>query len=231
MKKIRDTKGFTIVELMIAISILSVILLMSTVVLESVGNLFSKGLNMANVQNDSRNIILNVVSSIQFSNSVLNNGVSSPETTINGEKIYAYCFGETRYSYVLGFPPTGWQHILWVDKMINTSGCTPLNISQASPSCSGIKNCISSQSNSGSELTGKNMHLAIFQVQPIPNDQGLFGIGVGLAFGDKDLFITDTSGKNPKLVNNEDYQCNTAVGDEFCATSYLTTLAAERLIQ
>ena len=41
----KDKSGFTILELMIAISILSIILLLSTYVLMGVGKLYSKGVN------------------------------------------------------------------------------------------------------------------------------------------------------------------------------------------
>ncbi len=235
MNKIPKTnsKGFTIMELMIAISILSIILLISSMVLIGVGNLYSKGADMANVQNVSRNIIENVTSTIQFSGAQLNNGVSASPIVYDysfgavNVPVSAYCFGQTRYSFVTGFPPTGWSHLIWLDKMATPGSCAPLNISQATPSCAGNSNpnCISSQSGSGNELLNANMHLANFSIEEY-NPQ-LYGISVGVAFGQENMFLSNAG--VPKLINGDNYQCSNNAGQQYCATSYLTTFATERL--
>ena len=49
-------KGFTTVELMIAISVFSVIILMTTVVITGIGNTFNRGINQARTQNSVRMI-------------------------------------------------------------------------------------------------------------------------------------------------------------------------------
>ncbi|MGH7234476.1 MAG: prepilin-type N-terminal cleavage/methylation domain-containing protein [Candidatus Saccharimonadales bacterium] len=232
--RINSKEGFTIMELMIAISILSIILLISSMVLIGVGNLYSKGEDLANVQDVNRNILENATSTIQFNGTQLNNGVSSSAITYDyafgGVNVptYAYCFGQTRYSFVTGFNlPAGWSHLLWLDKMSTQGNCSPLNISQASPSCSGNSNCVSSQSGSGSELMGANMHLATFNIEEF-NPQ-LYGISVGIAFGQKGLFISNANG--PEIINGQNYQCSNSSGQQYCATSYLTTFATERLSQ
>lgn len=230
--KIRTNDGFTIIELMIAITILSVILLMSAVILTGVGNLFYKGVNMSNVQDVNRNIVQDVSSTIQFGGSQLNNGVNNGQSPIQatyagGIQVEAYCLGTIRYSFVTGF--NSWPHVLWKDQMQNQNSCYPLNISEVNPSCDSVSSsiCSPSQSN-GTELVGHNMHLANFQITSY-NTQ-LYGIEVGLAAGFKDMFVSDAYG-NPVLAGGENYTCNNKAGQQYCATSFLKTLATERLSQ
>lgn len=234
MKISKNNVGFTIMELMIAITVFSIILLLGTEVMMGVGNLFAKGVNMANVQDDTRNIISNVTTAVQFSGAVLNNGqgptapIENTYTYDSGPvPTYAYCFGNIRYSFVLGFPSSGsWPRTLWVDKMQSASGCSPLNIEPSTPNCIGNTKCSNSQSGSGADLTGSNMHLASFRIyQYNPN---LYGIFVGLAFGKQDMF--ESSSGQPTVINGN-YVCSTAVGQQYCATSYLSTLATERISQ
>ncbi|MCL4358169.1 prepilin-type N-terminal cleavage/methylation domain-containing protein [Patescibacteria group bacterium] len=239
MTTLRNNKGFTIIELMIATTVLSILLLLSSMVLVNVGSLFSKGVNMSNVQNDARSIIQQVASDIQFSGSTLNDG--GPTNAISyiyvdygyPVTVYAYCFGDIRYSFVDAsswisipgdFAPSNWPHELWRDKMTGQDSCSPLNIGESNPTCDGNTTCLSSQG--GSELTGDNMHLATFNI--VAYNAQLYGIFVGLVFGKSYMFVPNSSG-NPAVVNG-DYQCNTAQGQQYCATSYLHTLADERLV-
>ena len=218
-------------ELMIAISILSIILLLSSMVLVGIGNLYSKGANLSNVQDTTRNIVENVVSAVQFSGDQLNNGqpaiVHNYVYNSSTVQVSAYCFGQTRYSFVTGFNlPPGWSHILWLDRMSTPGDCFPLDIGQPSPTCLGILGCIDSQSNSGSELIGANMHIATFDITEY-NPQ-LYSVSVGIGFGAKDMFVSN--GGVPTLVNGN-YQCSDSAGQQYCASSYLTTFASERLSQ
>ena len=233
MKTKANAAGFTVMELMIAISVLAIILLISSMVLVGIGNLYSKGADLANVQDTSRNIIENATSAVQFSGTQLNNGVSSAaisyDYSYNGVNVpvYAYCFGQTRYSFVTGFNlPAGWPHTLWLDQMLTQGNCSPLNISQATPTCTGNASCVDSQSGSGSELIGTNMHLATFSI--VEYNPQLYGISVGLVFGAKDMFVSNAIG--PVLINGN-YRCSNAAGQQYCAASYLTTFATERLNQ
>lgn len=120
-------QGFTIVELMIALSVLSVILLMSTIVMINIGGLYDKGVTSANLQNASRNIVADITSGIQFSASppeaclpptmtYLSRGINnycSQDTSSkypyqfklnnSGPPVYigAYCVGVARYSFII----------------------------------------------------------------------------------------------------------------------------------
>src|SRR5665213_3568651 len=89
----KSETGFTIVELMIAMTVLSVLLLLASVTLIQIGRLYSKGSNEAETQNTARNIINQVASEIQFGGSA-----PLPSSPTAG----AYCVGSQRYTYQLG---------------------------------------------------------------------------------------------------------------------------------
>lgn len=234
VKKISQTRrGFTIIELMIAISILSIILLMVTFVLMNIGELYAKGINVANVQNDTRNIIQNITTSIQYSGTQMQTGSSvvsmiTPTGSTN-VKLNAICFGDIRFTYATGFDNL--PHVLWKDTMAGQGTCEPLDISLSTPICdpSGTgytTACLPSVFGSGSELVGPHMHLASLNVIPYPFTNNLYFIRVGLVYGSQDLLV----GGGTSTVNGN-YTCNSTIGQQFCATSTLSTVAMERISQ
>lgn len=121
-------KGFTTVELMIAISVFSVIILMTTVVITGVGNIFNKGLNQTKTQNSARLIADSVTQQLKNNNQFF--------AGANGE-IKSYCIGNVKYTYVIGkrygdsvagVPAPGTvQQVLWRTNN-GSSDCTPENI-------------------------------------------------------------------------------------------------------
>ena len=233
IKKLSQTSnGFTIIELMIAISILSIILLMVTFVLMNIGELYTKGINVANVQDDTRNIIQNITTSIQYSGTQMQTGSSSVnDVTTTGSvnvTLHAICFGDVRFSYVTGFYSL--PHVLWKDIMAGQGTCEPLDIFMSTPECDPFGTgyttaCLPSVTGSGSEMVGPHMHLASLDVQPYPFTNNLYFIRVGLIYGSQDLI----SQRTPFQHGN--YICSSRIGQQFCATSTLSTVAMERISQ
>src|SRR5579884_1902974 len=108
-RKIKNHQGgFTIVELMIALSILSTILIVSTAVLMQIGSIYTKGVNEANVQNATRTIVADLTATLQFSGFAPDNCVTTPTTCYSQSPApsdlihgpFAFCVGNTRYSYL-----------------------------------------------------------------------------------------------------------------------------------
>src|SRR5689334_11132650 len=117
-------KGFTIIELMIATAILSTILLLVTVLMINIGNLYYKGINQARVQDNVRSISDEVAQHLQLGDSF------SQASGDNSEQ--AYCVGTVRYTYVIGVqigkPAPGasapaYQHVLWRDDNPSPGSC------------------------------------------------------------------------------------------------------------
>lgn len=215
-------KGFTIIELMIATAVLSTILLLATVIMISIGNLYYKGVNQARVQDDVHGIVDEIAQRLQLS------GTSAPilvQSTPSG-KISAYCIGDTRYVFVTGqkigsgldrdgTTPLS-PHVLWRDQA--PAGC-------AAPSDNFLSTVTVASDPSGTELIAPNSRLTRFCITgagsptctPSPSP---YSISVGVAYGDIDLL------NNPASINAT---CKGNIGDQFCATSSLTTAVAQRL--
>lgn len=252
----QNQKGFTIIELMIAVSILSVILLIGSVVLISVGKLYTKGVNSTNLQDATRNVLNDISSTLEFSGEqpfaclptptpytceAVNSGGSLGElasTHPDGTPmtIYAYCVGTTRYSYVMNTQsaanPSGTQnyHVIWKDTMTSDASCYPLDIKQQNPTfVSGQP----SVANSGKELAPLRSRLTRFYVEPQSTDGSQFGVDVWMAYGEDDIVLVTGTGAcsaGSGSSNCAGYSsCQGGQGQEYCANSKLSTTITRRL--
>lgn len=224
----KNAAGFTIMELMIAISVLSVIMLICATVLAGIGSVISKGENVTNVQDAARNTLADISSNIQFSGQPVQSGTWSGYTDVSGNKVsvQAYCVGDVRYSYAIyqsgvSFPDN-WPHQLWKDQMMNDTTCSPLDILQSKVTCGDNTACTLSQPGTGLDLVAPNMLVGSFRISPL--SPSLYSLSIGLAIGQEDMFSSFPPG-----VDN--YKCNLNDGQQYCATSYLSTFAAESMPQ
>ncbi|MDB5175936.1 MAG: hypothetical protein JWM81_794 [Candidatus Saccharibacteria bacterium] len=214
--------GFTIVELMISLAVLSVLLVMASVIMLQIGKMYSKGVNSAAVQTTARDIVGTISNTLQFSGDDPSSCAAMPATGIvtcaahsavetrpggDNQIVYAYCIGTTRYTYVLGSKLSsapnaqGAYHVLWQDRMSTSSNCYPLNINTAATpsSCPGVSTSLcATTANTGKELIPQNMRLTRFLIQSIDATGDTYGIDAWLAYGDDDLLtIAKTSAATP----------------------------------
>src|SRR5690606_2255321 len=90
--------GFTIVELLIATVVFSMVLLVCAFAILHVGRMYYKGMIISRTQDVSRKVIEDVAGAIQFGPS--GNDVVRPGTgTAPAADIRAWCIGTTRYTY------------------------------------------------------------------------------------------------------------------------------------
>lgn len=213
-----DQKGFTIIELLIATTVLSTILVLVTAMMINISNLYYKGINQARVQDSARTITDDVAQHLKLNNMPPTTGSANywiwsvwppQRVTVN-----AYCMGATRYSYIVGQQIGGGTnaagetqipHVLWRDTITAGASCTPANIAT-----SGLSG--------GTEMVPPNSRLTYFQVSGISP----YTVQVGVAYGDIDLMNLNTTG--PTATN-----CKSNTGYQFCATAGLTTTATQRL--
>jgi len=244
MKSRRDD-GFTIIELLIATTVLSVILLLVTTMMIGMGNLFYKGINQSRVQDGVRGTLDEITQQLQLSDVHPAQGTDSANSD---EQVY--CLGNTRYSFVydvqIGSRYNGrnYHHILWRD---TKPGCDPtkgVKLTIDDPDRVGARNA----GTDGAELIAPNSRLASFCVGTATTDKNScsqtltspFTVSVGMAYGD-DSTLCDAGTTSPlddcsqtttstHLVNPAgQILCKTQIGDQFCATSYLSTTVANRL--
>lgn len=194
-----DQEGFTIIELMIATAVLSTILLLSTVMMVSIGKLYYKGINQARVQDATRTILDNVSQHLQLTS-------SDPMQSENSDdgKSQAWCIGDTRYTYTIGrqmgndSTQNQSPHVLWREDNPNPGSCDKPG-PNALDNPSGIN---------GTEMIPPNSRLTAFDINQTIQP---YKISIGVAYGDNDVLTGTGIGT----------RCAGGIGQEFCATAYI----------
>lgn len=224
-----NNQGFTLVELMISISVLAVILLLVSIGIIQISKTYYKGITQANTQQKARQIMDTVTQSIQFGNF---NGVAFSDNLSGVSETRAYCIDQQRFTYIKSgvqkleattsnftSPPFNARHGLWQD--ISPSGIcsnSPPDMSLAVPS------------SGGRELLGDKMRITKFAVEQKTTGSlictgDLYCVSVTVMYGDDDLI--DKSGGS-----TDQWKCQPSSGvfsATFCAKAELTSVVGKRL--
>jgi prepilin-type N-terminal cleavage/methylation domain-containing protein len=245
-------QGFTIVELMIATAVLSTILVLVSSVMISIGNLYTKGINQARVQDNVRSITDQISQDVQLNNGSVVTGAGTVTMGSQTPNVKSICIGSSiRYSFIIGYkigpvtdsepaPYNAQSHIpsvLWRDdngyndptgtNMANTTGVAAYNKDCQVVDLTKISTAVDTITGkpvdpSGAELIAPNTRLTEFGV----TGSGPYDVSVGVAYGDIDLLtITDPTLMTPGSTVG----CQGSVGDQFCATDNLHTSVVQRL--
>jgi hypothetical protein len=205
---------------MIALTIVSIMLLLATTIFVHLGNDYTKGINLTRTQNAARNIIDQVSQELQFGGGQLLSGSNGGYRAI--------CIGNTRYSFVIGKQAVSGTsgstspYVLWQETMPPNNPCMPLNLANT-PGTPGALNTASPGTN-GKELVPERMRLTGLCVQQLGSS---YQVNVWLAYGDDDLL--SAPGGTPDSCGNKHQYCLGITGDQFCAVSELQTTVAARL--
>lgn len=248
-----SNEGFTIVELLIATTILSTILLIVTVVMVGIGNLYFKGVNQARVQGTVRDTTDEITQKLQ-----LNDGSTfNPIVPTSADPVGAVCIGSTRYSYVLNkqigakdpITHDDIKHVLWRDT-VSTGSCTRFSAFWTADNPNDTS--VPGHGTDGVEVIPPHSRLSIFSITRA-TDQSPYIIKIGIAYGDGDLLCNSTianecntdeaesdsgaglthqnnlqSASNP-AADPDIINCRGRIGGQFCATSGLQTRVVKRL--
>jgi prepilin-type N-terminal cleavage/methylation domain-containing protein len=217
----RNQTGFTLVELLIATTIFSVILLAATTTLIQVGRMYYKGVISSKTQNAARSITDDITRTLQFSGGAV---ISIPPVGGANPPAQALCFDDIRLSFALntqvtdnvsgGYDPTTRQifHGLWQDKVGDPAGCVaPLTLTQANPG--GVE---------GKELLDQYMRLTKLSVTQSAGSPDVYNVQVGVAYGATDLFNLDGNGIPVSCKG-------TVIGGQWCAISEINTQVFRRV--
>ena len=232
--------GFTIVELMIATVVFSLILLVIIYGVLNFSSAYFGGVYSSNTQDAARTITNDVAQGIEFSG---NNIVASQQVPSPGDPNAAFfCVGGATYYYLPGTmydgaPPTKGDPGLYVIP----GSCLPNPASPTIPVAG------------GKELLSANMRVTYLSVAPaataVPTaNPRLYTVQVGLAYGESDLLCNVTKGglvggcnagaqQNNQGVNIQgsgangvtDVECRLVSGHQFCAHASLTTTVSLRV--
>lgn len=202
--------GFTIVELMIATVIFSIILLICMQTITTIGRMFYKGVTLSRTGETSRSAMDTIENDMRFAAG--NNFVAQTATPP-----YYYCIGDQRYTYYLGAQVTD-------PSVIGSNGL----IRQQYTSYSA---CSTSGSTSGNpaQLLGTGMRLTYFRISGTQGGNGLYAIDMAIAntvLGDNSALVDSTGAlNNSSLISATDIKCKQGLllNTQYCATVNLST--------
>jgi type II secretory pathway pseudopilin PulG len=224
MKRRQDC--FTIVELMIATVVFSVLLLTFAGAIIQIGRLYYKGITSSRTQEVARTTLNEISQAIQFDPGTV---VPTTVTTLdNGPaKTKAVCINTKLYSYRIGQQRVADKHALVVEDIPN--GCQDT----VAKSLNGTI--------TGDEVLGDKMRLAKFEVTRVANANpqvSAYKVTIRVVYGDDDLVCSPSTGNcNSTAIMDEnaiaaapDLSCkNIKSGTQFCSVSQLSTIVERRL--
>ena len=217
-------RGFTVIELLIATTIFSIILLMAVAGILHITRMYYKGVVQSRSQEVTRGIVDEIGETLRFSKDVIT--IPSPVTCgpdiDDNDPLPAacsdtgyICIGAKRYTYAidrqLKTSPAAnareKRHVLWADQPVG--GCTaPADFTLDEPTAD------------GRELLSEHMRLTRFDLLPVAVGSDTFRLHVGVAYGPNDLLS----------VNGSTNPCEGAVGGgEFCAVANQSVTVVKRL--
>ena len=202
--KISNKKGFTIVELMIASSIFSLMLLVVLGAVLYLGRLYYKGITVSNTLQTTRSVVDLATESVQYS------GEQYRSLPAGSGWDGAYCTGGKKFSYRLGTQLVG--------SSPGSGQATQVLVLSDDPVCNTV---VPPGAVSDRELLKENMRILSFDMTPVSGD--LTNISFGVAFGgdpSDPTVDTDTFDYTAGQISG----CKDSTrGSAFCAISYLTT--------
>lgn len=227
-------RGFTIIELMIAMMVFSVILIVVTAGILSFSRQYYKGVIANQTQNTARAVIDDITRAIQFNSGGVYELTQNDPTDPPGPAV-GYCLGESRrYSFTpnqqvtksgtLG--PMQARYGLTSDTI---SGCSTSTLAVDTAVLTGSTGLVNFR-----ELLGENMRLNKLK---ITQSGGMYTITVKVVYGDNDLLCSPSvSGScDPEAptvlshLQNDDLRCRLTAGSQFCAVSELSTTIKKRV--
>ncbi len=190
-------------ELMIAMTVFTILLMICLVTFLQIGRVFSKGVNMTLVQEDARNITSSITSDIQFYNKPFTPVV----ITSTDHQTKYFCIGNHEYKFLLG------AHVGYGAAF----GLKRTDISGSCPDPAG--------DTSGAEMAGNSMQLNNLTVS-CPN--GLCTVTINLVFYGVDNTVFESPSGSTPAYKAADAQCTGALaGSQYCATANYSSTVLE----
>lgn len=174
-------QGFTIIELMIATSVFSIILLVALAGFASIGRLFYKGVTINQTQNITNQILSDVTGKIQAAATV--------STLQTGNGYQYYCIGGTRYTINLKHEldtsqpedySVGGNFGLVRDQLPGATACAP--------PCSASSGCPAGTLSFVKPVEMLSNRMRLMKLDIASANGQLYNVSVVVAFGDDDSF-------------------------------------------
>lgn len=250
-KQVKKQSGFTVVELMIATTVFSIILVVCTAAIIQISRLYYKSITASRTQEAARSIIEEISQGIQFTA-----GPIIESTVYVDPAVYTLLPDKTGYAPTPTSPPappglTG-QGSFCLDRatykfvlgrrVVETVTDASLQIKDAfvfNPTtvCEEITIPIGPPSADGRQLVPENMRLTNLGIKKVNNN--LYSVTVRLVYGEDDLLCSEINDpgsctrSDTMSVNHfigSDVRCKDKVtGSQFCAVSELSTTVQKRV--
>jgi prepilin-type N-terminal cleavage/methylation domain-containing protein len=207
-KSPEKSQGFTIVELLIATLIFSIVLVLLLTVFVQISRMFYKGVMMSRTQEDTRNVVQSVASDIQFSQTASNfTAGSAPSSGM-------FCVGLHRYKYRIGYQ-LGSSSVndigIYRDNVSFSSGCNA-----AAPGSGGVELL-----DGGMQVNALSLNCA--------NSRCVIDIRVVFYAGVPDMFHSNIAAYSSQPWLAPDAECTGALTDsQYCATAEYNTTVLQR---
>ncbi|HEX7368404.1 MAG TPA: prepilin-type N-terminal cleavage/methylation domain-containing protein [Candidatus Saccharimonadales bacterium] len=217
--------GFTIVEIMIATLVFTVILMVITYGVMHFTSDYFKGINSSTTQTVARTALDDITQAIEYSSGPITsaaNGVHTAGLVCAGNQAFGYMGGKIVVSPTVT-PNSGNTTKALIDHTGVSSTCTPAAVG------------------SGTELLQNNMRLVYLTVSQVASSSNLWTVQLSVAYGDSDL-LCDASANSTHLCSpggtpyaltdsvwGPDILCKTDTGDQFCSVVNLSTTVSRRL--
>lgn len=213
-----SSKGFTIVEFMMATSVFGVVLLGVTAAILYMGQTYQSSIYASNTQAATVNLVDTVSQAIKFS--------SSQVASDNSGQTFSYCIGNRQFLYVKGRQLTDQTHPMSTQNAVMT---------RLSSNCQVDSIITGNVSGNPKELLGKGMRLLFLEVTS--NSPGLYTVTARVAYGDNDLLCDpNVAGScNPAgtlslaQMWSRNVICKPGAGSQFCSVSELSNTVYRRL--
>lgn len=194
-------KGFTVVELMIATTVFSFILLLCTFGIIQIGRNYYKGSTIVRTQNVTRSILDDISNSIEY-------GGDEPNPQSFAGNSGCFTIGRKIYFYNLNNIPTSSAAVTGAGlRMYRSGDCTnPVGSFQ--------------------ELLGRNMRLARFNLN---YSDSTYAVKIKVMYGESDLIVDNNNDNASVSTNYDQFHCKTTEGSQFCASSELETTVTRKV--
>lgn len=232
-RTIRYQAGFTIVELMIATMVFSVVIFIITAGVLTFTHSYYRGVTSSTTQNTARGIMDAISQAIQFSGkTVVETNLTTDPTAdpYNG----FFCAGDYVYMFSLG-------------KQLPDSPIRgDWGLYRATKPVADTCAALGGPTSDGTELLGPHMRVANISVAPAsgsPAGSRLYTVSIRLAYGDSDLLCSPAINGTLKggcqkgaisydpddIWYASDMTCKSQTGSQFCAVSALSTTVFQRV--
>lgn len=205
------TAGFTIIELLIASAVFSIVLVMLVAVFIQIGRIYYKGVNLTSTQDSARSALQGIENDIAFAQT------APPAVSAASSGSGSFCIGGHRYAYYLGsqvgsVSPAGLYR--------ETLGSCPTLVQQ------------SVNQTTADQLLGNGMQLNALDVSCLNARCSVHlhvvFYGSGIPISDLSSVFGSASGYNPSY-QAKDAQCTGSLtSSQYCATADFSGTVLQR---